>query len=185
MRRGAEPRGAERLLCYSAGVMVLSEEHPRIDRDLIAAAAEGSQDDARGRDAATPSEPEPSFSPWLPEPKAELPYDKLHCELTPTLARRLAFDLTGIAPAREEVAAFDAAAQGVVFNFLSDRPHPRWKEKDLRPARRFDTVGNRLNAIAGGNVAGNGSLRRTALHHRPHRDERWRRPRLWRHLQPV
>ena len=36
------------------------------------------------------SEPEPSFSPWLPEPKAELPYEKLHYELTPTLTRRLA-----------------------------------------------------------------------------------------------
>jgi SAM-dependent methyltransferase len=37
-------------------------------------------------------------------------------------------------------AAFDVAAQGIVFNFLSDRPHPRWAGRDLTPARRFDTV---------------------------------------------
>ncbi len=37
-------------------------------------------------------------------------------------------------------AAFEAAAQGVIFNFLSDRPHPRFEGKDLTPARRFDTV---------------------------------------------
>lgn len=29
---------------------------------------------------------------------------------------------------------------GVVFNFLSDRPHPRWAGGDLAPARRFDTA---------------------------------------------
>jgi hypothetical protein len=28
----------------------------------------------------------------------------------------------------------------VVFNFLSDRVHPRWAEQDLGPARRFDTA---------------------------------------------
>ena len=37
-------------------------------------------------------------------------------------------------------ASFDAAAQGVVFNFLSDRPHPRWRAEDLSPAHRFNTV---------------------------------------------
>jgi len=37
--------------------------------------------------------------------------------------------------------AFDAAAQGVVVNFLSDRYHPRWEGRDLTPARRFNTVG--------------------------------------------
>lgn len=37
-------------------------------------------------------------------------------------------------------AAFEATAQGVIFNFLSDRPHPRHKGKDLTPASRFDTV---------------------------------------------
>ena len=37
-------------------------------------------------------------------------------------------------------AAFDAAAQGVIFNFLSDRPHSRFDGKDLTPASRFDTV---------------------------------------------
>ncbi len=37
-------------------------------------------------------------------------------------------------------AAFDAAQQGVVFNFLSDRHHPRWNEQNLGPAHRFDTV---------------------------------------------
>lgn len=37
-------------------------------------------------------------------------------------------------------AAFDAAAQGVVFNFLSNRSHAKWGDKDLTPARRFDTV---------------------------------------------
>lgn len=36
--------------------------------------------------------------------------------------------------------AFDAAAQGVMFNFLSNRPHARWGDKDLTPARRFDTA---------------------------------------------
>jgi SAM-dependent methyltransferase len=35
-------------------------------------------------------------------------------------------------------AAFEASAQGVVFNFLSTRHHARWAGKDLTPARRFD-----------------------------------------------
>ena len=38
-------------------------------------------------------------------------------------------------------AAYRIAAQGVVFNFLSDRPHPRWAGRDLTPARRFNVVG--------------------------------------------
>ncbi len=43
--------------------------------------------------------------------------------------------------ARELVSrCFDRAAQGVVFNFLSDRPHPKWAGRDLTPARRFDTL---------------------------------------------
>ena len=37
-------------------------------------------------------------------------------------------------------AGFDASAQGVVFNFLSDKCHPRWSGRDLTPARRFDTL---------------------------------------------
>ncbi len=37
--------------------------------------------------------------------------------------------------------AFEAAGVGVVFNFLSNRPHSRWNERDLTPARRFDTTG--------------------------------------------
>jgi SAM-dependent methyltransferase len=37
-------------------------------------------------------------------------------------------------------AAFDASAQAVLFNFLSDRCHPRWVGRDLYPARRFDTM---------------------------------------------
>jgi SAM-dependent methyltransferase len=37
-------------------------------------------------------------------------------------------------------AAYDVAAQGVVFNFLSNRFHERWVEHDLGPARRFDTL---------------------------------------------
>jgi len=37
-------------------------------------------------------------------------------------------------------AAFDAAAQGVVFNFLSNRPHARFAGSDTTPARRFDTA---------------------------------------------
>ncbi len=37
-------------------------------------------------------------------------------------------------------AAFTAAHQGVIFNFLSDRPHPRWHDRDLTPARRFSTL---------------------------------------------
>ena len=36
-------------------------------------------------------------------------------------------------------AAFVAANHAVAFNFLSDRMHPRWAERDLHPARRFDT----------------------------------------------
>lgn len=36
--------------------------------------------------------------------------------------------------------AFDGAAQGIVFNFLSDRADDAWLGKDLTPARRFDTV---------------------------------------------
>lgn len=34
----------------------------------------------------------------------------------------------------------DAAAQGVAFNFLGDRPHARWDGRDLTPARRFSTL---------------------------------------------
>jgi SAM-dependent methyltransferase len=37
-------------------------------------------------------------------------------------------------------AAFDAATQGVLFNFLSNRPDEQWHDKDLGPARRFDTI---------------------------------------------
>ncbi len=36
--------------------------------------------------------------------------------------------------------AFEAAAQGVVFNFLSDRHHPKWNDRNLGPAHRFDTL---------------------------------------------
>ena len=36
--------------------------------------------------------------------------------------------------------AFDAARVGVVFNFLSNRPHREWDGRDLTPARRYDTV---------------------------------------------
>jgi len=35
---------------------------------------------------------------------------------------------------------FDRSAQGVVFNFLSDRPHQRWAGRNLSPARRFNTA---------------------------------------------
>ena len=35
---------------------------------------------------------------------------------------------------------FDTAAQGIVFNFLSDRHHPRWASQELGPAQRYDTV---------------------------------------------
>jgi len=36
--------------------------------------------------------------------------------------------------------ALDAAREGVVFNFLSNRFHEKWKEHELPPARRFDTL---------------------------------------------
>lgn len=36
--------------------------------------------------------------------------------------------------------AFDAAAQGVAFNFLSDRHDPKWNAQPLGPARRFNTL---------------------------------------------
>ena len=36
--------------------------------------------------------------------------------------------------------AFEHSSRGVIFNFLSNRPHPRWASKDLRPARRFHTA---------------------------------------------
>jgi len=36
--------------------------------------------------------------------------------------------------------AWDAARVGVVFNFLSNRPHAEWADRDLAPARRYDTV---------------------------------------------
>ena len=36
-------------------------------------------------------------------------------------------------------AALEASAQGVIFNFLSDRHHPKWADRDLGPSRRFDT----------------------------------------------
>jgi len=35
---------------------------------------------------------------------------------------------------------YHAARLGVVFNFLSDRPHPRWTGRDLGPAQRFNTI---------------------------------------------
>ncbi len=36
--------------------------------------------------------------------------------------------------------AAEAASRGVVFNFLSSRVHPRWSDRDLGPARRFDPL---------------------------------------------
>ena len=36
--------------------------------------------------------------------------------------------------------AYESSRVGVVFNFLSDRPHPRFSKKDLKPARRFNTA---------------------------------------------
>ncbi|MBG84098.1 MAG: hypothetical protein CMJ40_06070 [Phycisphaerae bacterium] len=36
--------------------------------------------------------------------------------------------------------AFESSRVGVVFNFLSDRPHDRFSKKDLKPARRFNTA---------------------------------------------
>ncbi|MCH2152662.1 MAG: class I SAM-dependent methyltransferase [Phycisphaerales bacterium] len=36
--------------------------------------------------------------------------------------------------------AHQTSRVGVVFNFLSNRPHPRYHGKDLRPARRFNTA---------------------------------------------
>jgi SAM-dependent methyltransferase len=37
-------------------------------------------------------------------------------------------------------AAFEASVQGVVFNFLSDRPAARWSDHDIGPAKRFNTI---------------------------------------------
>ena len=37
-------------------------------------------------------------------------------------------------------AAFEAASRGVLFNFLSSRPHSRWAGQDPSPARRFDPL---------------------------------------------
>ncbi|HBZ97310.1 MAG: hypothetical protein CMJ41_04650 [Phycisphaerae bacterium] len=37
--------------------------------------------------------------------------------------------------------SFAAARRGIVFNFLSNRPHAEWEGRDLSPASRFDTVG--------------------------------------------
>ena len=36
--------------------------------------------------------------------------------------------------------AWSAARVGLVFNFLSNRPHAEWDERDLSPARRYDTL---------------------------------------------
>ena len=36
--------------------------------------------------------------------------------------------------------SFEAATQGVVFNFLSNRPNEEWEGKALGPAHRFDTI---------------------------------------------
>ena len=36
--------------------------------------------------------------------------------------------------------AWSAARVGLVFNFLSNRAHPEWDERDLSPARRYDTL---------------------------------------------
>ncbi len=36
--------------------------------------------------------------------------------------------------------AYESSQVGVVFNFLSNRPHHRYRKKDLKPARRFNTV---------------------------------------------
>jgi SAM-dependent methyltransferase len=38
------------------------------------------------------------------------------------------------------LSSFEASAQGVIFNFLSDRAAPEWLERDLGPARRFNTL---------------------------------------------
>ena len=36
--------------------------------------------------------------------------------------------------------AFDLSKVGVVFNFLSDMPHPRFENQDTSPASRFSTI---------------------------------------------
>ena len=36
--------------------------------------------------------------------------------------------------------AWSSAGIGLIFNFLSNRPHPEWDERDLSPARRYDTL---------------------------------------------
>ncbi len=38
-------------------------------------------------------------------------------------------------------AAWAACVRGLVFNVLSDSPHPRWHNRDLGPARRHDVRG--------------------------------------------
>ena len=48
--------------------------------------------------------------------------------MTSRQARRIVFE------------TYEASRVGVVFNFLSNRPHPRYHGKDLRPARRFNTA---------------------------------------------
>jgi len=37
-------------------------------------------------------------------------------------------------------AAFDASSQAVIFNFLSDRTSRQWLDRDIGPARRFNTI---------------------------------------------
>ena len=37
--------------------------------------------------------------------------------------------------------AFNSVTVGVAFNFLGDRPHRRWADRELGPARRFSTAG--------------------------------------------
>ena len=41
---------------------------------------------------------------------------------------------------RMVAASYESARIGVVFNFLSNRHHERFRQRDLRPARRFNTV---------------------------------------------
>ncbi len=49
-----------------------------------------------------------------------------------TMTQQLAIDVVG--------RAFEASRVGVVFNFLSDRPHERFAGKDTSPASRFATI---------------------------------------------
>lgn len=116
------------------------------DPDLLSrAAAAGSQAMHNAAASASASAPDGPAAPTATTAPGS--HQSPSPELTPTDAQVDYICFSGSLNTMDEAVArrlvdraFDAAAQGVIFNFLSNRCHPRWHQRSLGPARRFNTL---------------------------------------------